>query len=77
MQKLDRQERLIRVMRQRQYRNEGHTEAEAEWLANHTTEKRFSDLPEQQQKRLNKEIDQMFATIPEEYRERARELSGM
>lgn len=76
MRKLDQQERLIRVIREKQYRAEGHTEAEAEWLAMHTTEKRFSDLPTKEQKKIGKEMEQMFATIPEEYRERAKELSG-
>lgn len=73
---MDRQERLIRVMRQKQYRAEGHTDQEAEWLAMHTTERRFSELPAKEQKKLHKEMDQMFASIPEEYRERAKELSG-
>ena len=77
MRELNRQERLIRVFREKQYRAEGHTEEEAEWLARHTNERSFSDLSPKEQKRLNKELDQMFATIPEEYRERARELSGM
>lgn len=76
MRKLDQQERLIRVVRQKQYRAEGHTEQEAEWLAMNASEKRFSDLPTKEQKKLSKEMDQMFATIPEEYRERAKELSG-
>jgi hypothetical protein len=73
---LDRQERLIRVLRRKQYVSDGHTEQEAEWLVNHASERRFSELPAKEQKKLNKELDQMFATIPEEYRERAKELSG-
>jgi hypothetical protein len=74
--KLDEQERQIRILRQKQYRTEGHTEAEAEWLASHSTEKRFSELPKRQQTKLSKEMDQMFASIPPEFRERAKELSG-
>jgi hypothetical protein len=73
---MDRQERLIRVLRRKQYIAEGHTEQEAAWLAKNASEKRFSDLPAKEQKKLTKEIDQVFATIPEEYRERAKELSG-
>lgn len=74
--KMDQQERLIRVLRQKQYRAEGHTQEEAEWLAANASEKRFSDLSTKEQKKLSKEMEQMLATIPAEYRERARELSG-
>lgn len=73
---MDRQERLIKVLRRKQYVAEGHTEQEAEWLASNASEKRFSEMPTKEQKKLNKELDQMFATIPAEYRERAKELSG-
>ena len=76
MRKLDNQERMIRVLRTKRYQAEGHTQAEAEWLVAHATEKSFADLPKKQQNKLTREMDQMFATIPAEYRERARELSG-
>lgn len=73
---MDRQERLIKVLRRKQYVAEGHTEREAEWLAQNASERRFSELSPKEQKKLTTEIDQMFATIPEEFRERAKELSG-
>lgn len=76
MRKLDQQERQIRILRQKQYQAEGHTEAEAEWLATHSTEKRFSELPKKQQAKLSAEMETMFASIPAEFRERAKELSG-
>ena len=73
---MDRQERLIRILREKQYVADGHTEQETEWLARNASEKKFSDLPVKEQKKLNRELDQMLATIPAEYRERAKELSG-
>ena len=63
-------------MRQRQYVSDGHTEQEAEWLVEHGSEKRFSEMSKKEQNKLNKELEQMFATIPAEFRERAKELSG-
>ncbi len=76
MRKLDQQERVIRVLRRKSYIADGHTEAEAEWLTMHATEKRFSDLPKKEQNKLNKELDQMLSSIPAEFRDRAKELSG-
>lgn len=73
---MDRQERLIKILRRKQYVAEGHTEKEAEWLADHASERHFSELSAKEQKKLTKEMDQMFASIPVEYRERAKELSG-
>lgn len=76
MQKLDQQERLVRVLRRKQYEAQGHTPEEAEWMAVNARERNFSDLPKREQAKLNKELDQMLASIPPEHRQRAKELSG-
>src|SRR5688572_12123169 len=74
--RLDQQERQIRALRRKQYRAEGKTKQEAEWLVKHTSNVHASELSQRERSKLDSEINAMWETIPPEFRERAGKMAG-
>ena len=75
--RIERQERQIRALRRGKYRAEGKSREEAEWLVKHTVNAHVSELPKTEQERLRQEEDQMWATVPKEFRDRALRMAGL